>query len=84
MNLHNTIVESLIRSAGDVFSTMLGSELSSGEVTVEAATSGAQRRRSLVHWHRRKLGRHRKLDLLTGDGLPYLCGNAHDRGPGRQ
>ena len=36
MNLHNTIVESLIRSAGDVFSTMLGSELSSGEVTVEA------------------------------------------------
>ena len=39
MNLHNTIVESLIRSAGDVFSTMLGSELSSGEVTVEAAAS---------------------------------------------
>lgn len=38
MNLHNTIVESLIRSAGDVFSTMLGSELSSGEVTVEATT----------------------------------------------
>jgi chemotaxis protein CheX len=39
MNLHSTIVESLIRSAGDVFSTMLGSELSSGEVTVEGTTS---------------------------------------------
>ncbi len=35
MSLHNQIVDSLIRSAGDVFSTMLGSELSSGEVTIE-------------------------------------------------
>jgi chemotaxis protein CheX len=39
MNLHKTIVESLIRSASDVFSTMLGSELSNAEVTVEATTS---------------------------------------------
>jgi chemotaxis protein CheX len=39
MNLHKTIVDSLIRSASDVFSTMLGSELSNGEVTVEATTS---------------------------------------------
>lgn len=39
MNLHNTIVESLIRSTAEVFSTMLGSELSSGEATVDAATS---------------------------------------------
>ena len=36
MNLHDTITESLIRSAGDVFSTMLGSELASAEVTIEA------------------------------------------------
>ena len=39
MNLHHTIVESLIRSAGDVFSTMLGSELASGEVTIEATSA---------------------------------------------
>jgi chemotaxis protein CheX len=39
MNLHKAIVDSLIRSARDVFSTMLGSELSDGEVTVEATTS---------------------------------------------
>ena len=39
MNLHNTIAQSLIRSTGDVFSTMLGTELPSGEVTVEGATS---------------------------------------------
>jgi len=39
MNLHNTITESLIRSAGDVFSTMLGSELASAEVTIEAFES---------------------------------------------
>jgi chemotaxis protein CheX len=34
INVHSTIVESLIRSAGDVFSTMLASELSGGEVTI--------------------------------------------------
>ena len=39
MNLHKSIVESLIRSARDVFSTMLGTELTSGEVSVEATTS---------------------------------------------
>jgi chemotaxis protein CheX len=39
MNLHKSIVESLIRSASDVFSTMLGSELTNGEVTVEATTA---------------------------------------------
>ena len=39
MNLHSTIVESLIRSAGDVFSTMLGGELSGAEVTVDATAS---------------------------------------------
>lgn len=39
MNLHHTIVESLIRSAGDVFSTMLGGELTGGEVTVDAASA---------------------------------------------
>jgi chemotaxis protein CheX len=39
MNLHHTIVESLIRSAGDVFSTMLGGELTGGEVTVDATAS---------------------------------------------
>jgi chemotaxis protein CheX len=41
MNLHSTIVQSIIRSAGDVFSTMLGSELSSGEVIVETAATGS-------------------------------------------
>ena len=41
MNLHGTIVESLIRSARDVFSTMLGAELANGEVTVEGTTSDA-------------------------------------------
>ena len=40
MNLHSTISQSLIRSTGDVFSTMLGSELSGGEVIVE--TSGTE------------------------------------------
>jgi len=39
MKLHDTIAESLIRSAGDVFSTMLGSELANAEVTVEAFQS---------------------------------------------
>ena len=39
MNLHKTIVESLVRSAGDVFSTMLGSELASAEVTIERITA---------------------------------------------
>jgi chemotaxis protein CheX len=39
MNLHGTIVQSLIRSTSDVFSTMLGSELSGGEVVVEATDS---------------------------------------------
>ena len=34
MNLHNTIAQSLIRSTCEVFSTMLASELSSGEATV--------------------------------------------------
>lgn len=37
MNLHGTIVESIIRSTGDVFSTMLGSELSGGEATREGS-----------------------------------------------
>src|ERR1035441_2865254 len=41
MNLHNTIVESLIRSAGEVFSTMLGSELSSAEVSVKGIVEGS-------------------------------------------
>ena len=41
MNLHTLIVESLIRSAGDVFSTMLGAELANGEVTVEEVVSEA-------------------------------------------
>lgn len=39
MNLHNAIVESLIRSTAEVFSTMLGSKLSSGETTIDATTS---------------------------------------------
>jgi chemotaxis protein CheX len=39
MNLHTKIAEYLIRSASDVFSTMLSSELSNGEVTVECAES---------------------------------------------
>jgi len=33
---HDTIAESLTRSAGEVFSTMLGSELARAEVTIEA------------------------------------------------
>ena len=41
MNLHNTIAQSLIRSASDVFSTMLGSDLSNGEVTVEGTAAGS-------------------------------------------
>ncbi len=41
MNLHSTISESLIRSTGDVFSTMLGCELSGGEVTVEGTVAGS-------------------------------------------
>jgi two-component system chemotaxis response regulator CheY len=39
-----------------------------------------ERRCRLLYWHRRKLGRYRKLDLLTGNGLPYLYRHAHDRG----
>ena len=39
MNLHDSIAEFLIRSARDVFSTMLGGELSGGEVTVETTAS---------------------------------------------
>jgi chemotaxis protein CheX len=39
MNLHQTIVESLVRAAGDVFSTMLGAELTGGEVTVDDAAA---------------------------------------------
>lgn len=41
MNLHTTIVESLIRSASLVFSTMLGSEFSSAEVTVKGTVVGS-------------------------------------------
>jgi chemotaxis protein CheX len=41
MNLRGTIVESLIRSAGHVFSTMLGAELAHGEVTLESTASEA-------------------------------------------
>ena len=40
INVHSTIVESLIRSAGEVFSTMLGSELSGGEVTIVGTPEG--------------------------------------------
>jgi chemotaxis protein CheX len=40
MNLHNTIAQSLIRSTGEVFSTMLGAELPPGEVTVEGTVEG--------------------------------------------
>jgi chemotaxis protein CheX len=39
MNLHDTIADFLIRSARDVFSTMLGSDLSGGEITVETTAS---------------------------------------------
>ncbi len=39
MNLHNAIVESLIRSTAEVFSTMLGSKLSSGETMIDTTTS---------------------------------------------
>jgi len=39
MKLHDKIAESLIHSACDVFSTMLGSQLASSEVTVEAFQS---------------------------------------------
>jgi chemotaxis protein CheX len=38
MNLHKLIVESITQSAGNVFSTMLGSELTCGEFTVESTT----------------------------------------------
>jgi len=41
MNLHNTIAQSLIRSTGEVFSTMLGCELSGAEVTVEGTAAGS-------------------------------------------
>jgi chemotaxis protein CheX len=41
MNLHSTIAQSLIRPAGDVFSTMLGSELTGGEVSIEGIGDGA-------------------------------------------
>jgi chemotaxis protein CheX len=40
MNVHSTIVESLIRSAGEVFSTMLASELSGGEVSIVGTPDG--------------------------------------------
>jgi chemotaxis protein CheX len=40
MNLYNTITQSLIRSTGEVFSTMLGTELPTGEVTVEGTVEG--------------------------------------------
>jgi len=39
MNLHETIVKSLIRSAHEVFSTMLGSDLAGAEVNIETADS---------------------------------------------
>ena len=39
MNLHNLIVESISQSAGNVFSTMLGSDLASGEVTIETTAA---------------------------------------------
>jgi chemotaxis protein CheX len=38
MNLQRTIVESLIRSTREVFSTMLGAELTTGDVSVAAAS----------------------------------------------
>jgi chemotaxis protein CheX len=41
MNLHSMIAQSLIRSTGEVFSTMLGAELPSGEVTLEETVEGA-------------------------------------------
>ena len=41
MNLHGMIAQSLIRSTSDVFSTMLATELPSGEVTVEGTVEGA-------------------------------------------
>ena len=41
MNLHSMIAQSLIRSTSDVFSTMLGTELPAGEVTVEGTVEGA-------------------------------------------
>jgi chemotaxis protein CheX len=41
MNLHSMIAQSLIRSTSDVFSTMLGTELPKGEVTVEGTVEGA-------------------------------------------
>jgi chemotaxis protein CheX len=41
MNLHSTISQSLIRSTGDVFSTMLGAELPGGEATVEGTAAGS-------------------------------------------
>src|ERR1035437_297909 len=37
MNLHKLIVESITQAAGNVFSTMLGSELANGEFTVETS-----------------------------------------------
>ena len=39
MNLHSVIVESITQSAGNVFSTMLGSHLDSGEVTIETSSA---------------------------------------------
>jgi chemotaxis protein CheX len=41
MNLHSMIAQSLIRSTSDVFSTMLGTQLPSGEVTLEGTVEGA-------------------------------------------
>jgi chemotaxis protein CheX len=41
MNLQSMIAQSLIQSTGAVFSTMLGTELPTGEVTVEGTVEGA-------------------------------------------
>jgi chemotaxis protein CheX len=39
MNLHSVIVASITQSAGNVFSTMLGSQLTSGEVITETRSA---------------------------------------------
>jgi len=41
MNLQNLIVDFINRSAAEVFSTMLGVELSAGEASVESGTPEA-------------------------------------------
>ncbi len=38
MNLHSAIVQSITESAGNVFTTMLGSEIASGEVSIETTS----------------------------------------------